>query len=147
MHFAAFTYVGESVEDPQKYYRNNVCNTLNLIKVMLEFDVKKFVFSSTCATYGDPVEIPITEDHPQNPISPYGRGKLMVENILSDYSSTYDFKYVSLRYFNAAGADPDAAARRGEALARRQARHGEAGVCHKTVAKQCWRTRPRPVPS
>jgi len=107
MHFAAFTYVGESVEDPQKYYRNNVCNTLNLIKVMLEFDVKKFVFSSTCATYGDPVEIPITEHHPQNPISPYGRGKLMVENILSDYSSTYDFKYVSLRYFNAAGADPD----------------------------------------
>ena len=107
MHFAAFTYVGESVEDPQKYYRNNVCNTLNLLQVMLEFDVKKLVFSSTCATYGDPVEIPITEQHPQNPISPYGRGKLMVENILSDYSRAYNLRYISLRYFNAAGADPD----------------------------------------
>jgi UDP-glucose 4-epimerase len=107
MHFAAFTYVGESVEDPQKYYKNNLCNTLNLLQVMLEFDVKKLVFSSTCATYGDPVEIPITENHPQNPISPYGRGKLMVENILSDYSKAYHLKYVSLRYFNAAGADPD----------------------------------------
>ena len=107
MHFAAFTYVGESVEDPQKYYRNNLCNTLNLLQVMLEFDVKQMVFSSTCATYGDPVEIPITEGHPQNPINPYGRGKLMVENILSDYSRAYNLKYVSLRYFNAAGADPD----------------------------------------
>jgi UDP-glucose 4-epimerase len=107
MHFAAFTYVGESVEDPQKYYRNNLCNTLNLLQVMLEFDVKQMVFSSTCATYGDPVEIPITESHPQNPINPYGRGKLMVENILSDYSRAYHLKYVSLRYFNAAGADPD----------------------------------------
>ncbi len=107
MHFAAFTYVGESVEDPQKYYRNNVCNTLNLLKVMLEFDVKKLVFSSTCATYGDPVEIPITEHHPQNPISPYGRGKLMVENVLADYSEAYSLDYISLRYFNAAGADPD----------------------------------------
>ena len=107
MHFAAFTYVGQSVEDPQKYYRNNVCNTLNLLQVMLEFDVKKLIFSSTCATYGDPVEIPITEQHPQNPISPYGRGKLMVENILSDYSRAYNLRYISLRYFNAAGADPD----------------------------------------
>lgn len=107
MHFAAFTYVGESVEDPQKYYLNNVSNTLNLLKVMLEFDVKNLVFSSTCATYGEPIEIPITESHPQNPISPYGRGKLMVENILSDYSQAYDLEYVSLRYFNAAGADPD----------------------------------------
>jgi UDP-glucose 4-epimerase len=107
MHFAAFTYVGESVEDPEKYYKNNVCNTINLLQVMLEFNVKKLVFSSTCATYGDPVEIPITEEHPQNPISPYGRGKLMVENIMADYSLAYDLKYVSLRYFNAAGADPD----------------------------------------
>jgi UDP-glucose 4-epimerase len=107
MHFAAFTYVGESIEDPQKFYRNNVCNTLNLLQVMLEFDVNKLVFSSTCATYGDPVEIPITEQHPQNPISPYGRGKLMVENILSDYSIAYNLNYVSLRYFNAAGADPE----------------------------------------
>ena len=107
MQFAAFTYVGESVENPQKYYINNVCNTLNLIKVMLEFDVKTLVFSSTCATYGNPIEIPITETHPQNPISPYGYGKLMVENILSDYSNAYNLTYVSLRYFNAAGADPD----------------------------------------
>ena len=107
MQFAAFTYVGESVEDPQKYYINNVCNTLNLIKVMLEFDVKTLVFSSTCATYGNPIEIPITETHPQNPISPYGYGKLMVETILSDYSNAYNLRYVSLRYFNAAGADPD----------------------------------------
>jgi UDP-glucose 4-epimerase len=107
LHFAAYTYVGESVEDPQKYYRNNVCNTLNLLQVMLEFGVKRMVFSSTCATYGNPVEIPITENHVQNPISPYGKGKLMVENILSDYSQAYNLKYVSLRYFNAAGADPD----------------------------------------
>jgi len=107
MHFAAFTYVGESVEDPQKYYLNNVKNTLNLLQVMLEENVKYFVFSSTCATYGNPVEIPITENHPQNPINPYGRGKLMVETVLKDYSDAYGLKYASLRYFNAAGADPD----------------------------------------
>jgi UDP-glucose 4-epimerase len=107
MHFAAFTYVGESVEDPEKYYKNNVCNTIKLLQVMREFKVNKLVFSSTCATYGDPVEIPITETHPQNPISPYGRGKLMVENIMEDYSQAYNLKYVSLRYFNAAGADPE----------------------------------------
>ncbi|MGZ7119956.1 MAG: UDP-glucose 4-epimerase GalE [Methanobacterium sp.] len=107
MHFAAFTYVGESVEDPQKYYTNNVKNTLNLLQVMLEENVKVFVFSSTAATYGNPVEIPITENHPQNPITPYGRGKLMVEQVLRDYSDAYGLKYVSLRYFNAAGADPE----------------------------------------
>jgi len=107
MHFAAFTYVGESVEDPQKYYMNNVKNTLNLLQVMLEENVNYFVFSSTCATYGNPVEIPITESHPQNPINPYGKGKLMVETVLKDYSDAYGFKYASLRYFNAAGADPD----------------------------------------
>lgn len=107
MHFAAFTYVGESVEDPQKYYLNNLKNTLNLLAVMLEFEVKKMVFSSSCATYGNPVEIPITEDHPQNPINPYGRGKLMVEEVLKDYSAAYNLRYTSLRYFNAAGADPD----------------------------------------
>jgi len=107
MHFAAFTYVGESVEDPQKYYLNNVRNTLNLLQVMLEENVKHFVFSSTCATYGNPLEIPITENHPQNPINPYGRGKLIVEQVLKDYSDAYGFKYTSLRYFNAAGADPD----------------------------------------
>lgn len=108
MHFAAFTYVGESVEDPQKYYLNNLSNTLKLLQVMLEEGVKYFVFSSTCATYGAPQEIPITENHPQRPINPYGKGKYMVEQVLSDYSHAYGLKYVSLRYFNAAGADPDA---------------------------------------
>lgn len=107
MHFAAFTYVGESVKDPQKYYLNNVKNTLNLLQAMLEENVKQFIFSSTCATYGNPVEIPITENHPQNPINPYGRGKLIVEQILKDYSAAYGLNYASLRYFNAAGADPD----------------------------------------
>jgi UDP-glucose 4-epimerase len=108
MHFASFTYVGESVEDPQKYYLNNLRNTLNLLQVMLEEGVKYFVFSSTCATYGTPQEIPITENHPQKPINPYGKGKLMVEQVLEDYSQAYALKYVSLRYFNAAGADPEA---------------------------------------
>lgn len=107
LHFAAFTYVGESVEDPQKYYLNNLRNTLNLLEVMLEFGVELLVFSSTCATYGNPIEIPITEEHPQNPISPYGKGKFMVEQVLKDYSSAYGLRYVSLRYFNAAGADPE----------------------------------------
>jgi UDP-glucose 4-epimerase len=107
MHFAAFTYVGEPVEDPQKYYINNLKNTLNLLQVMNEFKVTKMVFSSTCATYGNPQEIPITETHPQNPISPYGKAKLMVEQVLADYSSAYGLCYVSLRYFNAAGADPE----------------------------------------
>ncbi len=107
MHFAAFIDVGESVRDPQKYYSNNVKNTLNLLQVMLEENVKYFVFSSTAATYGNPVEVPITENHPQEPINPYGRGKLMVEHILKDYSSAYGLKYASLRYFNAAGADMD----------------------------------------
>lgn len=107
MHFAAFTYVGESVEDPQKYYLNNLRNTLNLLQVMNEFNIKMLVFSSTCATYGNPLKIPIAEDHPQNPINPYGRGKLMVEQIMRDYSLAYGLKYASLRYFNAAGADPD----------------------------------------
>ena len=108
MHFAAFTYVGESVEDPQKYYLNNLRNTLNLLQVMLEEEVTNLVFSSTCATYGTPQDIPITEKHPQKPINPYGKGKFMVEQILEDYSRAYKFNYVSLRYFNAAGADPDA---------------------------------------
>ncbi|MGC9516065.1 MAG: UDP-glucose 4-epimerase GalE [Methanomicrobiales archaeon] len=107
MHFAAFTYVGESVSDPQKYYNNNLKNTLNLLQVMLENEVDKLIFSSTCATYGMPVEIPITEDHPQKPISPYGKAKLMVESILKDYSQAYELNYISLRYFNAAGADPE----------------------------------------
>lgn len=106
MHFAALTDVRESIQDPGSYYKNNVKNTLNLLDAMIECNVKKFIFSSTCAVYGDPIEIPITEDHPCNPISPYGRSKLMIENILEDYNRAYDFNYVSLRYFNAAGADP-----------------------------------------
>jgi len=108
MHFAAFCYVGESVTDPNKYYRNNVSDTLNLLKVMVEKNVNNFIFSSSCATYGEPVEIPISEQHPQNPISPYGRTKLMVEQILDDFKEAYGLESVCLRYFNAAGADPDA---------------------------------------
>jgi UDP-glucose 4-epimerase len=107
MHFSAFAYVGESVTDPAKYYRNNVLNTINLLDVMREFGVRHFIFSSSCATYGIPREIPITESHHQNPINPYGRSKLMVEEILKDYDKAYGIKHVNLRYFNAAGADPD----------------------------------------
>ncbi|MBW4478945.1 MAG: UDP-glucose 4-epimerase GalE [Tolypothrix brevis GSE-NOS-MK-07-07A] len=106
MHFSAYAYVGESVTDPAKYYRNNVVGTLTLLEAMLAASIKKFVFSSTCATYGVPEIVPITEDHPQNPINPYGATKLMVERILSDFHTAYDFKSVRFRYFNAAGADP-----------------------------------------
>ncbi|MBK1649869.1 UDP-glucose 4-epimerase GalE [Rhabdochromatium marinum] len=107
MHFAAYAYVGESVHHPSKYYNNNVANTLNLLDTMLECDVKKIIFSSTCATYGLPQELPIPETHQQSPINPYGRSKLMIENILADYQIAYNLNYVVLRYFNAAGADPD----------------------------------------
>ena len=107
MHFAAFCYVGESVTEPSKYYRNNVANTLNLLGAMVEKNVNNFIFSSSCATYGEPVEIPITEHHSQNPINPYGRTKLMVEQILNDFKDAYGLNSVCLRYFNAAGADPD----------------------------------------
>ena len=107
MHFSAFTYVGESVTDPAKYYRNNVMNTLNLLDVMVEYKVKYFVFSSSCAVYGEPATIPIVEELPKQPINPYGRTKLMVENILADYDHAYGLKYAALRYFNAAGADPE----------------------------------------
>lgn len=107
MHFAGFTYVGESMDDPQKYYYNNVVNTLNLLNLMMENDVSYFIFSSSCAVYGVPEKVPIPEDHPRNPINPYGKTKLAVENILEDYGRAYDLKYASLRYFNAAGADPD----------------------------------------
>ncbi len=105
MHFAAFAYVGESVENPSKYYRNNVAATLNLLDAMREAKVNRFIFSSTCATYGEPKEIPIPESHPQNPINPYGASKAMVERILQDYAVAYGLKFVALRYFNAAGAD------------------------------------------
>ncbi|MCS6791122.1 MAG: UDP-glucose 4-epimerase GalE [Oscillatoriaceae bacterium SKYG93] len=106
MHFSAFAYVGESVTDPAKYYRNNVSGTLTLLEAMVAANVKFFVFSSTCATYGIPQVIPIPEEHPQNPINPYGASKLMVERILADFDLAYQFKSVSFRYFNAAGADP-----------------------------------------
>ena len=108
MHFSAFAFVGESITDPYKYYQNNVVGTLNLLAVMKEFNVKHFIFSSTCATYGVPEKIPITEDHVQNPINPYGKSKLMIETILKDFDDAYNMKHVNLRYFNAAGADPDA---------------------------------------
>jgi UDP-glucose 4-epimerase len=107
LHFAAFIEVGESVKDPQKYYKNNVANTLNLFQVMVENDVKKIIFSSTAATFGNPQYSPIDEKHPQNPINPYGQAKLMVEKILADYDLAYGLKYVALRYFNACGADLD----------------------------------------
>lgn len=107
LHFAAFAYVGESVKDPLKYYRNNVANTLTLVKTMLEADVKNLVFSSTCATYGVPSQAPIPEDEPQNPINPYGMSKLMVERILQDINHAHELRSVCFRYFNAAGADPE----------------------------------------
>ena len=107
MHFAAYAYVGESVTKPAKYYQNNVVGTLTLLEAMIEAGINKFVFSSTCATYGIPQKVPITEDQPQNPINPYGASKLMVEKILQDFDRAYDFRSVSLRYFNAAGADPE----------------------------------------
>ncbi|MCR5784723.1 MAG: UDP-glucose 4-epimerase GalE, partial [Eubacterium sp.] len=106
-HFAAFAYVGESVSEPEKYYYNNVANTLNLLKVMRKHGCKRIIFSSTCATYGEPKSVPITEDMPQNPINPYGATKLMMERIFKDYHKAYGLEFVVLRYFNAAGCDPD----------------------------------------
>ena len=108
IHFAAFSQVGESVKNPEKYYINNVCGTLNLLSTMLKYNVKKIVFSSTAATYGEPKYIPIDEDHPQCPINPYGQTKLMIEKIMDDYDKAYNLKSVRLRYFNVAGADSEA---------------------------------------
>ena len=108
VHFAAYSQVAESVKNPQKYYYNNVYGTLNLLNAMLEFGVKKIVFSSTAATYGEPVYTPIDEKHPQQPINPYGNSKLMVEKIMDDYDKAYELKSVRLRYFNVAGADSKA---------------------------------------
>jgi UDP-glucose 4-epimerase len=105
MHFAAYAYVGESMTAPAKYYRNNVANTLTLLEAMLAASVQNFVFSSTCATYGIPKQIPIAETHSQEPINPYGASKLMVERLLEDFDVAYDLKSVTFRYFNAAGAD------------------------------------------
>ena len=106
MHFASWIQVGESVKDPAKYYQNNVANTLNLLDAMREAGVNRFVFSSTAATFGQPVYTPIDEAHPQAPINPYGHTKRMVEQVLADYGQAYGLRSVALRYFNAAGADP-----------------------------------------
>jgi len=113
-HFASSIQVGESVINPEKYYQNNLVNTIKLLNSMKEHGILKFIFSSTAAIFGNPISIPIDESHPKNPISPYGRSKLMVEQILSDYDRAYGLNYISLRYFNASGADPE----------------GELGECH-----------------
>lgn len=104
-HFAAFAYVGESVENPALYYRNNTTGTLNLMEAMRDGGVEQLLFSSTCATYGVPSRVPIDEMHPQSPINPYGWSKLFVERMLADFAVAHPFRYVALRYFNAAGAD------------------------------------------
>jgi UDP-glucose 4-epimerase len=108
LHFAAYAYVGESVSDPAKYYRNNLGDTLTLLEALVATERPlPIVFSSTCATYGIPQQVPITEDHPQAPINPYGRSKWMVEQLLTDFAAAYGLPSVIFRYFNAAGADPD----------------------------------------
>lgn len=107
MHFAAFAYVGESVEDPARYWKNNVAATLDLLDAMRAAGVARFVFSSSCATFGNPVAVPMDETHPQAPVSPYGWTKLAVERVLDAYGAAYGLRHVSLRYFNAAGAAAD----------------------------------------
>ena len=107
MHFAAFAYVGESVQDPLKYYDNNLCRTVSLLQAMRDAGVMKFVFSSTCASYGIPERMPMTEDLPQRPINPYGQTKLDVENMLKSCATAYGLSSASFRYFNAAGAASD----------------------------------------
>ncbi len=107
MHFAAYAYVGESVADPALYYRNNLGGTLSLFEAMRETGVGEIVFSSTCATYGIPDDVPIREDAPQRPVNPYGETKLAIERALHWYGEAYGMRSVSLRYFNAAGADPE----------------------------------------
>jgi UDP-glucose 4-epimerase len=107
IHFAAKCYVGESVTEPSKYWRENVLNTWNLLEAMRTAQCRDIVFSSTCATYGDPVEMPMTESHPQVPISPYGKTKLAMEHMMQDYARAYGMRVGALRYFNAAGASQD----------------------------------------
>ena len=114
LHFASLIQVGESYADPRKYYAHNLTTSLNLFDAMLEAGVDKLIFSSTAAVYGDPRETPITEAHPTDPVNPYGRTKLMVETVLRDYDRAHGLRSISLRYFNAAGADAD----------------GTAGECH-----------------
>jgi UDP-glucose 4-epimerase len=119
IHLAAFVVVDESIREPLKYYRNNFVNTLNLIEACIKYNVNRFIFSSSAAVYGIPEKIPVTEDAPLLPINPYGSSKVIVERLLSDVSVSNDFRYVSLRYFNVAGADPSS--RIGQA--RRDATH------------------------
>ncbi|MCU0833678.1 MAG: UDP-glucose 4-epimerase GalE [Chromatiaceae bacterium] len=107
MHFAAYAYVGESVADPGKYYRNNVAGTLTLLEAMRDHGMARLIFSSTCATYGVPQTYPIPEAHPQHPVNPYGASKLMIERMLRDFDLAHGLRSIALRYFNAAGADPD----------------------------------------
>jgi UDP-arabinose 4-epimerase len=107
MHFAAFAYVGESVEQPLLYYRNNVAGSHALLQTVIDQGVRPIIFSSSCVTYGVPSAVPIAEDHPQNPINPYGHSKLFVEQMLKDAGKAHGLRSVALRYFNAAGADPD----------------------------------------
>lgn len=107
LHFASLIQVGESYVNPQKYYTHNLISSLNLLEIMLEAGVKNFIFSSSAAVYGVPQELPIPESHPLNPINPYGQTKLFFEKILQDYERAYGLKFISLRYFNAAGADPE----------------------------------------
>jgi UDP-arabinose 4-epimerase len=107
IHFAGSAYVGESMDAPQLYFQNNVGSTLSLLETMLDYGVTSIVFSSSCATYGHPKAIPITEEHPQQPVNPYGESKLMVEKMLVWYARAYGLRYTILRYFNAAGADPE----------------------------------------
>jgi UDP-glucose 4-epimerase len=107
IHFAAFAYVGESVTQPSLYYENNVEQGIRLLGTLISQRVLRFVFSSTCATYGEPIRIPIDEDHPQNPTNPYGWSKLFIERIMANYDQAYDLRFVALRYFNASGAIPE----------------------------------------
>lgn len=107
MHFASYISMGESMENPRIYFANNVVNTLNLLDIMVKFQVKNFIFSSSAGVYGNPLKLPIPEDHQTQPTNPYGEGKLMVENILKWYDISYGLKYIALRYFNAAGASLD----------------------------------------
>lgn len=114
IHFAANAYVGESMQHPRKYFQNNVANSVSLLNIALGCGVRHVVFSSTCATYGIPQDLPISEDHPQVPVNPYGESKLFIERALGWYAKAHDMRFVCLRYFNAAGADPE----------------GEIGECH-----------------
>jgi UDP-glucose-4-epimerase GalE len=107
MHFGALTYVGESVEEPEKYYINNIVGCINLLSAMHKAAIDTIIFSSTAAVYGDPREIPITEQHPRAPINPYGLTKYVMERAMEDFSAAYGLRFIALRYFNAAGADPD----------------------------------------